>query len=189
MPLVSSTVLALLSCKACNSLPFMDCSTFLLIHLAKNVVSIHCFCKCNNYYSCIVSEIFALSRQGCDLAHNQWSVSSRHVMSTDSSQARGFALRQSERQLVSSCPNAELPSMRKITHCIDKITNRIVPNSHAPTRARHRVSQPYTTALPSPSLPTRPESPILTNSRSEGLSVNHARRCTSFAILHVTAVD
>jgi hypothetical protein len=88
--------------------------------------------------------------------------------------------------------------MKKITRYIDQLRIR---NSPAQTRARHQaqVSLPYSsTAHPSPSFPTRPESPTLTDSRSKGSSINHARRwidktfrrrCTSFAVLPLMTAD
>jgi hypothetical protein len=82
--------------------------------------------------------------------------------------------------------------MEKITRYIDQLVNIIIPDSPSQTRARH-LALPYSnTAVPSPSFPTRPESPIPIDSRSEGLLINYARywtgrkstnrrRCASFA--------
>jgi hypothetical protein len=90
-----------------------------------------------------------------------------------------------------------LSRMSKFTSCIDQITNEI-PNSSAEMRAGHQVSLPYT--LPPPSFPTRPGSPILIGSRSEGwptaddhaplrASEELADRRTSFAQHPVTTAD
>ena len=76
-------------------------------------------------------------------------------------------------------------------------------DSPAQTGARHQaqVSLPYSsTAPPSPSFPTRPGSPILTDSRSKGSLINNARhwigkksthqgRCMSFTQLPITTAD
>ena len=56
--------------------------------------------------------------------------------------------------------------------CVDQITNQI-PNSPAGMRAGHQVSLPDT--LPPLSFPTRPGSPILTGSSSEGSSMAEDR--------------
>ena len=85
--------------------------------------------------------------------------------------------------------------MKKITRYVDHLRIR---NSPAQLGARHQaqVSLPYSsTAPPSPPLPTHPGSPTLTNSRSKGSLITHARRwigkkfrrrCMSFAVLPVT---
>ena len=91
--------------------------------------------------------------------------------------------------------------MKKITRYIDHLRIR---NSPAQTGAQAQVSLPYSsTAPPSPSFPTRPGPPTLTDSRSKGSLINHARaarrwigkkstrrgRCMSFAQLFVTTAD
>jgi hypothetical protein len=57
-------------------------------------------------------------------------------------------------------------SQASSTNYFDKVTNKI-SNSPAQKPARHQVSLPD--ALPPPSSPTLPGSPILIGSRSEGL--------------------
>jgi hypothetical protein len=98
-------------------------------------------------------------------------------------------------------PNAESSTMRKIIHYIDQLSNKIVPNSPAQTRAGHQVSLPYSnTALLSPSYPTGLGTSILIDPSSEDSLINHARqwiseklthrrRCTFLVQLPVTTAD
>ena len=78
--------------------------------------------------------------------------------------------------------------MKKINRYFDRLRIRESDeDSPAQTRARHQtqVSLPYSsTAAPSPSLLTRPGSATLTDSRSEGSLIKHARHWIGKKLTH-----